>query len=266
MNSRVLRGHVEHARLHPVEHRFRHGVHFYAIDLEELGRLDKEVAGFGYNRFAPLSLRDGDYLDPGGGAIREKLGRWMADLGLEESPARVTLVTSCRWWGWVFNPVSFYLLDDREGRPLGMIAEVNNTFGDRHVYCVRLEPGVGPSPAEGERDKVFHVSPFNDMEGRYRFTLRREGEELYIGVDLYREGVKIIETWIEGRGEPLSTGALWRVNLRHPLRAWMTFPRILCQAVLLRFWHRLPPHRRPEPLDPHSFSRERFRKSWRGPA
>lgn len=255
MNSRIFSGYVEHARHRPVSHRFRTPVTFYAFDLDELERLDREVKGFGFNRFAPVSLRERDYLSPGDAPPREKLAPWIDGLDLPAPPARILWVTSARWWGKVFNPVSFYVLFDPEDRPAGMVAEVNNTFGDRHVYAVRLEPKEGLH--EAEHDKEFHVSPFNDMRGRYRFTLRRTGDELYIGVDLYRDGEKILDAWIEGTGAPLTSASLRRVNLRHPLRPWLTVPRIAWQAMFLKFKHKLPVFTRPVPDHPHTIlSRE----------
>jgi cyclopropane-fatty-acyl-phospholipid synthase len=260
MNSHIYHGHVEHARLHPVVHRFRNPVTFYSIDLEDIDALDNRIPDFAHNRFATLSLHDKDYLRPGPEPVREKLRPWIEQLALPAVITRVTLVTALRWFGRVFNPVSFYLLEDAEGEIRGMIAEVNNTFGDRHVYPVCM---VKPEPAllsEGGHEKEFHVSPFNNMEGSYQFTLRRDAQQLYIGVDLYRGGHKIIETWIEGEGRPLTRAEICRERRRHPLRAWLTMPRIVWQAMFLKFKHKLPVHKRPEPAHPHTLlSRKRPR-------
>jgi len=252
VSARIYRGHVEHARLHPVAHRFRSAVSFYALDLDELPALDARVRGFGHNRFSPLSLRDRDYLTPEDKPLREKLEPWIAALAPVRPVRRVTLVTTPRWFGRVFNPVSFFLLHADDGDFVGLVAEVNNTFGDRHIYPVRLERSPQEKISGGKHVKEFHVSPFNNMEGSYRFSVRREGEELYIGVNLYRDGRKTIETWIEGIGVPLGSAELRREILRHPLRPWLTFPRILWQALLLKFKHRLPVFKRPEPSSPRT--------------
>lgn len=257
MNSRIFSGHVEHARHRPARHRFRTPVTFYAFDLEELDRLDLEVKGFGFNRFAPVGLSETDYLEPGDMPLREKLAPWLAELELPEPPTRILLVTSAKWWGRTFNPVSFYLLMNAEDGLLGLVAEVNNTFGDRHIYPVRLEAAEGIE--QGEHDKQFHVSPFNDMEGRYQFTVRRTREDLYIGVDLYRNGKKILDAWIEGSGQPLTTKSLRHVNLRHPLRPWLTTPRIAWQAMFLKFKHKLPVFNRPVPEHSHTILRKEER-------
>lgn len=259
MNSRIYSGVVEHLRHHPTPHGFRTPVTFYAFDLSEFATLDQHVSGFAFNHGGPLSLREAAYLAPGDGTFEEKLAPWIELCGLEQQPDRITLVTSPKWFGYSFNPVSFYILQ-REGEPVGLISEVNNTFGDRHVYAVPLEKVEGI--AGHRHDKEFHVSPFNNMKGEYQFTVRQDGDHLYVGVDLYRDGVKILDAWIEGDGIPLTSGSLWKTNLLHPLRPWLTMPRIVWQAVLLKYKRKLEVFKRPEPAHPNTLlSRHQERKA-----
>lgn len=252
MKSQIHRGYVAHARLHPVLHRFRNTVTFYAIDLDEINELESTLTDFAHNRFATISLHDTDYLSPEPHPIREKLQPWIADLNLPQPVTRVVLVTSLRWFGRVFNPVSFYLLEDPNGNIQGLISEVNNTFGDRHIYPMHMERSETAQMNQGDHQKEFHVSPFNDMNGKYQFTLRRDKSQLCIGVDLYRDGNKIIETWIEGEGHPLTQSEICYERRHHPLRAWLTMPRILWQALFLKFKHKLPVFKRPNPTHPHT--------------
>lgn len=245
MPSRIYAGKIEHARLHPARHVFKTSVGFAAFDLDELPVLDREVKGFGFNRFAAVSLREKDFLHAGPGTFREKLKPWIDGLALDRPVTRITLVTSPRWWGKVFNPVSFYLLRSEDSRLTGLIAEVNNTFSDRHIYAVPLHQADGMLQAE--HAKEFHVSPFNDMSGNYQFTVRETEQSLYIGVDLYREGQKILIAWMEGEAKPLTTANLWRQYACHPLRPWLTLPRIAWQALFLHFKHKLRVFKRPEP-------------------
>jgi DUF1365 family protein len=52
------------------------------------------------------------------------------------------------------------------------VAEVNNTFQERHLYILPASPARGPrhAPARFEAPKAFHVSPFNDLQGTYAFS------------------------------------------------------------------------------------------------
>jgi DUF1365 family protein len=248
MTSKLYRGKVEHARLAPVKHAFNTRVGFVALDFEDLERLDREITGFGFNRFAPVSIRQKDYLNSGPQSFTEKLAPWIACLELTEKVGAITLVTSPRWWGKVFNPVSFYLLRNEQSFPMGLIAEVNNTFSDRHIYAVPLTKAEGILQAD--HAKEFHVSPFNDMTGNYQFTVRETDKTLYIGVDLYRDGDKVLIAWIEGEGQSFTTANLWKYYLRHPLQPWLTMPRIVWQAIFLKFQHKLKVFKRPEPDHP----------------
>lgn len=247
--SQIYSGYVEHARVTPEHHRFRTPVTFYAFDLDELETLDRSVKGFGFNRWSPLQLRSTDYLTEGSEPLSEKLKPWIDKCNLSEPPDRITLVTSPRWFGYVFNPVSFYILE-RNDSVEGLIAEVNNTFKDRHIYSVPLEKAEGI--LQQHHQKEFHVSPFNNLDGDYQFTYRKEGDDLYIGVDLYRDGQKILDAWIEGTGSPFTTENLRKISLRHPLRPWLTMPRIVWQAALLKFKKKLPAFKRPEPEHPNT--------------
>jgi DUF1365 family protein len=71
-------------------------------------------------------------------------------------------------------------------------------------------------------------------------------------VDLYRDGSKILDAWIEGTGQPLTTKTLRRISLRHPFRPWLTMPRIVWHAARLRFHRKLSAFKRPEPDHPNT--------------
>jgi DUF1365 family protein len=88
------------------------------------------------------------------------------------------------------------------------------------------------------------------MEGSYRFTVRENDNELYIGVDLYKEGKPFLLAWIEGVGKPLNTNTLWKQYFRHPLQPWLTMPRIVIQAILLKYKRKLSIFKRPDPTHP----------------
>lgn len=246
MTSVIYTGQVGHERIAPVNHRFAYPLFFAGADVDELGDLDTGVAGFGYNRFGPLALHDKDFLRQDGQSLPEKLIEFMPERTAED---RVLLVTAFRYWGRLFSPVSFYLRL-REGVVQSVLAEVNNTFHDRHVYHL---PSLQP---EGDfltarHAKEFHVSPFNDREGTYVFRFNRQPlEHLDIGVNLERDGKTVFRSWLSGRPRPFTSREIRRVLLRHPVAAAVTMPRILTQAAHLYFRKKLKVFKRPEPDHP----------------
>ena len=252
MRSRIYEGEVMHARLEPARHVFRYPALFFAFDLDELEQLNGVSALLGYNRRRVVSLWDRDYLH-GAGGIRERVRRVLAEKGLDQGVARIELITSARYLGHAFNPVSFYHAYGADGQLRAVVAEVNNTFGDRHVYVLDQ-----PSPprtgfvARYETAKQMHVSPFNDLRGDYTFDFSAAEPHLDIRIDLHRDGREIIKTRLHGEAKPLTAANLRRVLLRHPLNVLLTLPRIHIQAGHLYFRRHLRIFGRPTPRSDHT--------------
>lgn len=243
MNTAALYpGRVMHARLGAGAHRFEYPVWYLAVDLDALPALSKASWLFGYNRPALFSLRDEDYLD-GEGSLRQRLDRHLAARGLRA--ARVTLVTVPRFLGWVFNPVSFYYAYGERGELLACLAEVNNTFAEKHLYLLdRLDFGPDGS-ARGVAAKDFHVSPFYDRRGDYAFRFAPVERGLDIGIDIRREDGVAFVSRLQGVRRGFSDAGLLKILVQRPFSALLTYPRILWQAALLRYRKRLPVFTKP---------------------
>lgn len=249
MNSRIYRGRVLHARLEPVPHSFSYPVYFYGFDLSELPTLSDTVRGFGYNSRALVSIHDKDYLDHAAGTIREKLEKFLAMVPGSSDIARVFLVTCARYFGYVFNPVSFYYCLGPDGLLRCAIAEVNNTFQERHLYLLD-KPEYRNGGTRFRAKKCFHVSPFHDMRGEYEFQFSPPEPIIDIRVDLVRDGRVVFRSQIAGKAFPLDTNHLIGTLARHPIVAAMTMPRIMTQAAHLYVRKRLPVFTKPAPSSP----------------
>jgi cyclopropane-fatty-acyl-phospholipid synthase len=269
VTSLIYTGHVVHARLEPVEHRFTYPLHVFAIDLDDLPLLRGATRLFGYNRVRLAAIHDRDYL-PGPGrvivrgrnraepamttglAIREKLMAYLGESGEgTKSISRIILVTAARILNYAFNPVSFYYCFHPNGTLQVAVAEVNNTFGETHLYVLRdsLEPAPG-FLARYIAPKQFHVSPFNDMGGEYEFHLSDIRDKLDIRVNILREGRVVFRTLLFGRAHPFGGAQLAGTLARYPLSAMLTVPRIMWQAARLHFGRKLPAHPKPNPSSP----------------
>jgi len=255
VHSRLYVGKVMHARFLPAAHRFVYPIYAYALDLDELPALDRTVRGFAYNRFAFGAVHDKDYLD-GQGAIRERLMGRLAKHGCADGIERIVLVTMARFLGYAFNPVSFYYCLRADGALRCAVAEVNNTFGERHLYILEKPRGApGRYPAVYHQPKQFHVSPFNDTRGYYELSFSELAERMRISVTLYREDAKILTAVIHGKARPLDTAHFRGIALRYPLTAASSVPRISWQAAQL-FWRRkLRFHHKPNPTHPMTIGR-----------
>ncbi len=247
---------MEHERFHPARHRLQYRIYVYAIDLDDLPEMDRRLPLFGYNRLRPVSLFDRDYLAAEPGTIREKLLRQISPRMESRRVARIVAVTSPRYFNYVFNPVSFYYCFDESENLVGALAEVNNTFGERHVYVLPAEQ-TAPAvfPARFESDKQFHVSPFNTMGGRYHFHFGDIRYELDVRIALFREGRRIMRARLRGDPIPLTPWRQLRTVVTNPAIPHLTVPRIYWEAFKLRFGHRLAYHGKPVPLSPMTIRR-----------
>lgn len=234
MNSHIFSGSVWHERKAPANHRFSYPLSLYSLDVDELDELGRKFIWFGYNRFNLAAVYDSDYLW-GEGSIRQRLERFLLSKGMAEKPARIQLVTSARHLGYAFNPASFYFCFSADGSLLAIVVEVNNTFGEKHPYLL-------PGPEwEHQREKEFHVSPFNDMEGRYRFRFGDIRQRLAIRIVLERSGEEILIAQLNGEKRPFGAAALSGVLATAPF----TMLRILLQAGRLYFGKHLRHYPKP---------------------
>jgi len=242
-------GYIEHRRLKPVEHHFRYPLYFYCIDLDELHDLDRELPLFGYNRFQFTSLYDDDYLNLEKGNIREKLFRLLEEKPFLDRISLVMLITSARYINYIFNPVSFYYCLASDGEIICIVAEVNNTFGEKHLYILHEVEGQAEGyAARYITDKAFHVSPFNNLEGQYEFLFTETGKELDIRIRLHRDGEMVFEGQLWGQPVPLTPMNHTKTILRHPILPHLAMPRILFEAAKLKLLKKLNHYTKPIPM------------------
>ena len=144
MRSALYEGTLLHARTLPTRNVFTYPVCFYGLDLDELPELDRRLALFGYNRANVLTFRDGDHLGDPDLPVKANVVAFLAERGIALDGGRVVLLTNLRLLGHVFNPVSYFYCYRPDGELAAIVAEVSNTFGERHPYLLtRRQPGAG---------------------------------------------------------------------------------------------------------------------------
>lgn len=246
LSAAVCFGAVMHER-HTVAHnRFVYPAAFLRLPLSEIDGL--QVPLLGIERSNVFSFRQADHGARDGSPLLPWLHRILDMHGVRQvCDGEVVLQTMPRVLGYVFNPVSFWFCHDAAGFLRVVLAEVNNTFGERHNYLVHHpDLRVIASGDELRASKIFHVSPFFPVRGEYRFRFERRHGVHAVQVDLWDAGVLQLSTRLGGRAEALDGRAMRRWLLRQPFMTLGVIARIHWQALRLAL-RRVRFHPKPQP-------------------
>jgi hypothetical protein len=227
--SRIISGKVMHKRHLPVVNQFVYPLFSVLLKMDELEKTESWL--FGVNRWRPMAFY---FSDHGNGDDTQD---WILTLldsnGIHDCTGSIWLQTFPRVFGFVFNPVSFWYCERDDGSVGVIVAEVNNTFGDRHCYVLKPDPVTG-SYSDISTDKKMYVSPFYPVEGCYRFYFNIDFDQPRVRIDYFNKGELQLNTTIWGRSKDWSIRSLLMVLLRQPLLTLGVVARIHWQA--LRLW------------------------------
>jgi DUF1365 family protein len=238
-----------HARLpspaSPVANHFSYPLFFIALPLSHLTTATNRW--FSIDRRAPLALYGSDHGQRDNSSLLPWIRNLLAAEGITTADGEVVLQAFPRVFGMVFNPVSFWFCHDRDGNLRAVLAEVNNTFGERHNYLV-AHPDQRPILADDRLSarKVFHVSPFYPVLGEYRFRFQLSAQRRRVDIDYFQDGQRVLVTAVEGKVETLDAASARRAALRFPLLAIGIVVRIHWQALRLAL-RRVQFFRKPQP-------------------
>jgi DUF1365 family protein len=229
--SGLYRGVVFHTRLRPRPHRLRYRIFMTLLDLDELPRLDRSLRLFGHNRPGLIGFRDRDHLS-GAGQLKAEVEALLARGGIDIDGGAIRLLCMPRVLGFVFNPISVYFCHRRDGSPAAMLYEVNNTFGQRHVYLIPVEPSADGVIVQ-TCAKALHVSPFMDMAMNYRFRTAAPGDEAMLSIDGDDGHGPLLAAAFHGRRQALTDWAILKAFAAHPLLSLAVLAAIHWEAVKL---------------------------------
>ena len=236
MNSAIYSGNIFHHRFEPFEHQFNYKIFMAYIDLDEIDMLMPESFFWGVNRSALISFYREDYLSGDQLDLREAV----TDLVLKRTGKNVQgpirILTHLRYFGHCFNPVSFYYCFDKSGEEVEtIIAEVTNTpWRERHSYVIQREnvPGVNNS-IENRQNKELHVSPFFQMDHKYRFLFSAPRDRLSVEIENFKDSNKIHEALLNLRKLEFNKTQLLKTVTQFPFITLRIVSAIHWQAVKL---------------------------------
>ncbi|MEN8651254.1 DUF1365 domain-containing protein [Streptomyces sp. 21So2-11] len=198
---------ISHARTAPLRHSFRSRTYLWLVDLDHIPVLPRALRPLA--RFDPA-----DHFGGTAPSIRAGLDAFLAANGVRLDGGRVLMLAHARVLGYVFNPITVYWCHDRAGSLVRVVAEVHNTYGERHCYLLRTD-----EDGRAEVPKDFYVSPFFPVDGSYRMLLPEPREDLGLTVQLRRAEQRPFTATVRGIHRPATIRRLLGAALRRP---WST--------------------------------------------
>jgi uncharacterized protein len=232
--DRIAEGFVSHRREQPVPHAFRYRIWMLLADVDRLGALAASSALLSVERLNLLSIRARACLkDWPGDTVRARANAALRAAGHPSADGPMLLLLQPASWGAGFNPVRFvFCLDDSGRRIEYVLGEINNTpWGERHTYALRADH---PAPCvQFEFDKTFHVSPFNPMAQRYRWTVELDDAHVRIAMSVRQQGSVVFRSDLSLQTAPVTPRALRRAAFRYAAQPLVHLLRIYGQAATL---------------------------------
>jgi DUF1365 family protein len=234
MESAICIGKLRHRRFTPVKHDFTYPIFMVLMDIDRLKEMAEISPFISYNRWNWAAFYERDHFGEAQIPLRERLRRDAEANGFSLPDGRIFLLTHLRYFGYVFNPVSFFYCYDRAESLQAVLAEVHNTFGDAENYWLTAHNEWRSAKVHRYRDaKRLHVSPFNPMNLDYTFVFNdlNESQRLMIHMNTIEDGRVNLDATLQLERQEWSRQALHRALIKHP---WMT-----AKVITTIYWEAL---------------------------
>ena len=260
-NSGVYQGEVSHRRFTPKDHSFVYEMALLAIDLDEVADISKLSRVFGTAKWSLLKFNPDDYLnslqkqfsdaDLGllitqnasddvcnsdntqlkgltpSEALKQRVLWTIKQLGATQPCQSVIFAGQVRHFGFYFSPVNFYFCY-QDDKPIYMLAEVSNTPWDqRHCYLINLEQTQ-------TTDKVFHVSPFMDLDMHYQWKVVAPSKRLNVTIqNRDDDNNKLFDASLHLKRKPFNASNIRSMLVGFPVMTFKIMWGIYWQALKL---------------------------------
>lgn len=218
----LFTGSVFHQRFLPKPHSLKQSVFFVRFPLSQVDKLENLV--FSVDSWNFLSFQTRDHGDRNGGNLWDWAQQKLKSEGYTEVITEIEIQTFPRIFGYVFNPVSFWYCYNGS-RLLAVIAEVNNTFGGSHSYVV--------SPTDLSVEKVFHVSPFFQIDGSYQFKFNNHHDRVAVTIKYLKNNQEQFVAHINGTAQEWTVSNLLKAWLKNPIMTFYIIISIHVHALRL---------------------------------
>lgn len=236
IEPKLILADIYHKRFFPRINIFRYKSYYLLLPLSLVNKRGRLANTLSINKFSRMSFYESDHGAENNG---DNCELWIRNIlikhdnNLNDLTKEIYLLTMPRILGYIFNPVSFWFCVDNNDKIRAVLCEVNNTFGERHFYFCNHKDNEIIKPEDLiYADKLFHVSPFLQREGRYSFRFSFGHNSCGAWIDYFdKDGNKKLVTSIFGKFHELS-----RKNINY---FFWRYPLVTIKTILLIHWQAL---------------------------
>ena len=240
MSPAILHAHVYHKRFFSRTNAFRYKIYYLSIPVDQTQDTHR-YHGLSINQPDWLSFHAKDHGHDSSQSLTDFIHQILEQQGLLDQVHSTQLIAMPRVLGYGFNPVSFWLCKNAAGQLIAVLAEVHNTFGEKHSYlCCHQDHAIIRDNDYFYSSKCFHVSPFLPRDGHYRFNFLITDQLFSVKIDYYNaDNQHQLTTALTGKFKPLNRAALIKAFWSYPLVTLKSMTMIHYQA--LRLWFKRIP-------------------------
>ncbi len=234
--SYIYTGTIRHRRLTPFNHFFSYPLFMTYLDLNTIQKTIKRSWIWNINKPALISFRREDYHGKHKTTIDSSVRKTIYNKIGYKVKGPIRLLTHLRYFGYCFNPVSFYYCFNEKDTEVDIIlAEVTNTpWNERHSYIIKNKINNDKnSNLTAEFEKKLHVSPFWGMDHEYEWLFSEPKNNLMINMINYKDGEKVFDATLNMKRYPLTLIELLKHVLRFPFITFVVVFRIHWNALKL---------------------------------
>ena len=237
MHSAICTGWVRHRRYKPVAHGFRYRTFMMYLDLDELPQIFARSWLWSSNRRNLAWFRRADYLGNPSRALKDEVAALVkreTDMSLN-GPIR--MLTNLRYFGYCFNPVTFYYCFEADGSTLrAIVADITNTpWNERRAYVLDCTQPCRSGTHRFRFSKDFHISPFMPMAMLYDWRFGNPQNSIGVHMRNLADESCLFDATLKLTKQPITGLSLLRVLLAYPFMTFKVILAIYCQAFRLWF-------------------------------